>query len=223
MLTVMRAWRHGCGPLEPWFRATPFAAAHHYRDRALPVPRTGGVPAAAARFVATLPAPARRTLWIFDLPGPLGLWVSYALRRRWGLSPALAWNGWYDPRGVLDGREEIPLLCGLARRLPRPAARGGGVILFDSRRQRAIPAGPAESAPLPDNRFLDNRYVLNEEDGPSIGQLQALAIERVLAWSWGEEAPDLRAYLDYLGGGLVVRREVVHGETVLGRQRRAHG
>ncbi len=122
MLTAMRTWRHGCGPLEPWFRATPFAAAHHYRDRGLPMPRAGGVPAAAARFVATLPAPARRTLWILDLPGPLGLWVSYALRRRWGLSPALAWNGWYDPRGVLDGREEIPLLCALARRLPRPTS-----------------------------------------------------------------------------------------------------
>lgn len=213
MLATMRAWRHGCGPLEPWFRATPFAAAHHYRDRALAVPRAAGVPVAAARLVATLPAPARRTLWIFDLPGPLGLWVSYALRRRWGLSPVLAWNGWYDPRGVLDGREEIPLLCALARRLPRPSGRGGGAILFDSRRQRAIPPGTSSPA-----RFLDNRYVLNEEDAPSIEQLGAMAIERVLAWSWGEEAEDLRAYLDYLGGGLVVRRE-----ADLGRERRAHG
>ena len=34
---AMRAWRRGAGPLEPWFRATPFAAACHYRDRALPV------------------------------------------------------------------------------------------------------------------------------------------------------------------------------------------
>ena len=59
--------------------------------------------------------------------------------------------------------------------------------------------------------------MLSEEDAPGIEQLRALAIERVLAWSWGEEAPDLRAYLDYLGGGLVVRRE-----TDLGRQRRAH-
>jgi hypothetical protein len=213
MLATMRAWRHGCGPLEPWFRATPFAAAHHFRDRALPIPRAPGVPVAAARLVATLPAPARRTLWIFDLPGPLGLWVSYALRRRWGLSPALAWNGWYDPRGVLDGREEIPLLCALARRLPRPSGRGGGAILFDSRRQRAIPPGTSSPA-----RYLDNRYVLNEEDAPGIEQLGAMAIERVFAWSWGEEAEDLRAYLDYLGGGLVVRRE-----TDLGRERRAHG
>jgi hypothetical protein len=213
MLATMRTWRHGCGPLEPWFRATPFAAAHHYRDRALPIPRAPGVPVAAARFVATLPAPARRTLWIFDLPGPLGLWVSYALRRRWGLSPVLAWNGWYDPRGVLDGREEIPLLCALARRLPRPSGRRGGAILFDSRRQRAIPPGTSSPA-----RYLDNRYVLNEEDAPGIEQLGAMAIERVLAWSWGEEAEDLRAYLDYLGGGLVVRRE-----TDVGRERRAHG
>ena len=213
MLATMRAWRHGCGPLEPWFRATPFAAAHHYRDRALAVPRAAEVPVAAARLVATLPAPARRTLWIFDLPGPLGLWVSYALRRRWGLSPALAWNGWYDPRGVLDGREEIPLLCALARHLPRPSGRGGGAILFDSRRQRAIPPGTSSPA-----RFLDNRYVLNEEDAPGIEQLGAMAIERVLAWSWGEEAEDLRAYLDYLGGGLLVRRE-----ADLGRERRAHG
>ena len=213
MLATMRAWRHGCGPLEPWFRATPFAAAHHYRDRALAVPRPAGVPVAAARLVATLPAPARRTLWIFDLPGPLGLWVSYALRRRWGLSPVLAWNGWYDPRGVLDGREEIPLLCALARRLPRPSGRRGGAIVFDSRRQRAIPPGTSSPA-----RFLDNRYVLNEEDAPGIEQLGAMAIERVLAWSWGEEAEDLRAYLDYLGGGLLVRRE-----ADLGRERRAHG
>jgi len=59
--------------------------------------------------------------------------------------------------------------------------------------------------------------VLNEEDAPGVEQLRALGIERVLAWSWGEEAEDLRAYLDYLGSGLVVRRA-----TVLGRERRAH-
>lgn len=208
----MRAWRRGCGPLEPWFRATPFAAANHYRDRALPVHQIAGAPSVATRLVASLPAPARRTLWIFDLPGPLGLWVSCELRRRWGLSPALAWNGWYDPRGVLDGREEIPLLCSLARRLHRPRGRGGGAILFDSCRQRAIPPGGASRA-----RFLDNRYILNEEDGPSIEQLRAMGIERVLVWSWRKAAEDLSAYLDYLEGRLVVLHE-----TGLARTLRAH-
>jgi len=194
----MRAWRRGCGPLEPWFRATPFAAANHYRDRALPIPRVPAAPPAAVRLVAGLPAPARRTLWVFDLPGPLGLWVGWELRRRWGLSPALAWNGWYDPRGVLDGREEIPLLCALARRLRPPSGKGGGVILFDSLRLRPIP----EAARA---HILDNRYVLNEEDAPSLEQLRAMGIERVRAWSWREAAEDLRAYLDYLGGRLVVQ------------------
>lgn len=212
ILDAMRAWRRGCGPLEPWFRATPFAAANHYRDGALAI-ACPAEPPAARRLAASLPRPARGTLWIFDLPGPLGLWLTWELRRRRGLSAALAWNGWYDPRGVLDGREEIPLLCALARRLPRPSGRGGGALLFDSRRQRAIPPGTSSPA-----RYLDNRYVLNEEDAPSIEQLGAMAIERVLVWSWGEEAEDLRAYLDYLGGGLVVRRE-----TDLGRERRAHG
>jgi hypothetical protein len=193
----MRAWRRGCGPLEPWFRATPFAAATHYRDRALPVPRVAAPAAAAIRLVAGLPAPARRTLWVLDLPGPLGLWVAWELRRRWGLSAALAWNAWYDPRGILDGREEIPLLCTLARRLRRPSGRGAGAILFDSHRLRTIP----ESARA---HVLDNRYVLNEEDAPSLEQLRAMGIERVRAWSWREAAEDLRAYLDYLGGRLVV-------------------
>ena len=45
----------------------------------------------------------------------------------------------------------------ILRRLPRPTARGGGVILFD------------------------NRYLLNEEDAPGVEQLRAMAIERVLA------------------------------------------
>jgi len=206
----MRAWRRGCGPLEPWFRATPFAAASHYRDRALPVPRIAGVPALAVRLVAGLPAPSRRTLWIFDLPGSLGLWVGYQLRRRRGLSLALAWNGWYDPRGVLDGREEIPLLCALGRRLPPPRPAGGGAILFDSHRHRAIPDGEAARAGL-----LDNRYVLNEEDAPSIAQLRAIGIERVRAWSWREAAEDVRTYLDYLGGRLIVRHATdLAGEVV---------
>jgi len=210
ILAAMRAWRRGCGPLEPWFRATPFAAANHYRDRALPIPHVATAPPAAIRLVSGLPAPARRTLWVFDLPGSLGLWVGCELRRRWGLSPVLAWNGWYDPRGILDGREEIPLLCTLARRLRPPSGRGGGAILFDSHRLRAIPESARANA-------LDNRYALNEEDAPSLEQLRAMGIERVRAWSCREAAEDLRAYLDYLGGGLVVRHR-----TGLAREVAAH-
>ena len=68
---AMRAWRRGAGPLEPWFRATPFAAACHYRDRALPVKDHGAPPRAVENLLRLLPAPDPRTLWIFDLPGPL--------------------------------------------------------------------------------------------------------------------------------------------------------
>src|SRR5262249_46241284 len=102
-LSAMRAWRRGVGALEPRVRATHFASAHHYRGRISCPPRRERGPAQLERLLRELPAPARDTLWIFDLPGPLALLFAYELRRRFGVASALAWNGWYDPEGALDG------------------------------------------------------------------------------------------------------------------------
>jgi len=193
VLAAMRAWRNGCGPLEPWFRATPFAAANHYRDRSLPIRCPAETPA-GARLVAALPRPSRRTLWIFDVPGPLALRLAWELRRRWGLTAALAWNGWYDPRGLLSGRDEIPLLLSLAGGLARAKAGIGFCLFFDGNRQ----------AGRPNPRVFDNRYTLSEEDGPTIEQLEAIGVKGVRAWSWHGMAIDVKAYLDYLRSRLPV-------------------
>ena len=125
VLGTMVAWRRGVGALEPWFRATPFAAALHYRERVPRAAVAASAPSPVERLLRSLPSPDPRALWIFDLPGPLALWLAYGLRRRFGMAGALAWNGWYDPRGVLDGSEEIPLLLGWvasSRALPLGAA-----------------------------------------------------------------------------------------------------
>ncbi|HXJ82681.1 MAG TPA: hypothetical protein VMS64_28835 [Candidatus Methylomirabilis sp.] len=193
ILQVMRAWRRGCGPLTPWFRATPFAAALQYRDRSLAV-RCPEEPGAARRLATVLPRPTRSRLWIFDLPGPLGLWLAWELRRRWGHSAALAWNGWYDPRGLLDGHSEISILLALGRRLACTSITAGACLLFDSNRH-AGNAGP---------HVLDNRYRLNEEDAPSAEQLAGMGIVQVSAFSWHLAADDLKAYLDHVRSRLPV-------------------
>ena len=190
VLAAMLAWRGGVGALEPWFRATPFAAALHHREHR---PRTHArtsapaSPASVDRLLRSLPAPDPRALWIFDLPGPLALWLAYGLRRRFGLASALAWNGWYDPRGVLDGSEEIPLLLALGRKLARLPARRGACLVFDSGRHAAMKAGA-----------LDNRYALGEEDAPSVEHLGEMGIRRVRTWTWDAPGDDLSAYLGYL-------------------------
>ena len=186
-LDAMRAWRRGVGALEPWFRATPFASAHHYRGRAFSSGVEAAMPAPVERLLHGLPAPEPHTLWIFDLPGPSALWLAYALRRRFGMAAALAWNGWYDPRGVLDGREEIPLLLALGARLGRLRAPSSACLVFDSRRA----TGKTDGA-------LDNRYALGEEDAPSLEHLRATGIRRVRAWAWEAVAEDLSAYFAYL-------------------------
>ena len=190
VLGAMLAWRRGVGALEPWFRATPFAAALHHRERR-PRPRARtsapASPASVDRLLRSLPAPDPRALWIFDLPGPLALWLAYGLRRRFGLASALAWNGWYDPRGVLDGCEEIPLLLALGRKLARLPARRGDCLVFDSGRHASMKAGA-----------LDNRYALGEEDAPSVEHLGEMGIRRVRAWTWDAPGDDLSAYLGYL-------------------------
>jgi hypothetical protein len=186
-LAAMRAWRRGVGALEPWFRATPFAAAHHYRGHMRrPRPRLTA-PAPVEKLLRSLPTPEPATLWIFDLPGPLALWLAYGLRRRFGMASALAWNGWYDPRGVLDGGEEIPLLLALGKKLERVPARRGTCLVFDSARHAEKKAGA-----------LDNRYALGEEDAPSLEHLQAMGVRRVRAWAWHAPGEDLSAYLAYL-------------------------
>ena len=191
-LRAMRAWRHGVGALEPWFRATPFAAAHHYR---WPTRRPRlTAPASVEKLLRSLPAPSPHTLWIFDLPGPLALWLAYGLRRRFGMTSALAWNGWYDPRAVLDGSEEIPLLLALGARVGRLPARRRGCLVFDSSRHAAQKAGA-----------LDNRYTLGDEDAPSREHLKALGIRRVSAWVWDAPGEDLSGYLDYLRARMPVR------------------
>ncbi len=186
-LSAMRAWRRGVGALEPWFRATPFASAYHYRGRLPGVPRRERRHAPLERLLRELPSPARDTLWIFDLPGPLALRLAYALRMRVGVASALAWNGWYDPEGALDGREEIPLLLGLGRRIARVPARRGACLLLDGDRHGEKRAGA-----------LDNRYLLGEEDVPSLEHLDEMGVRRVRVWVWQRPAKDLAAYLAYL-------------------------
>jgi len=194
---AMRAWRHGCGPLLPWFRATPFAAAHHYRDRSLPIPAR--VPAhlvddgrgVLGRLASARSRPSPAALWIFDVPASLGLVLADALRRRWRLASALCFNGWYDPRGVLDGRTEIPLLLALGARRSSPPPARGVCLYFDSDRRREVPE--AEVASL-----LDNRYQLGEEDAPAVGEIRAAGWRRIVAHVAGAPAKDLLAYLEYL-------------------------
>ena len=193
VLGAITAWRSGVGALEPWFRATPFAAALHYRERLPRAAARASAPAAVERLLRSLPSPGPQTLWVFDLPGPEALWLAYALRRRVGMASALAWNGWYDPRGVLDGSEEIPLLLALGRRLARVRGRRGGCLIFDSARHAEKKLGA-----------LDNRYALGEEDAPSVEHLLHMGIRRVRAWSWTAPGEDLSAYLAYLGTRLPV-------------------
>lgn len=193
-LGAMRAWRRGVGALEPWFRATPFASAHHYRGRAVARRIAAAMPPPVERLLRALPAPEPSTLWIFDAPGPAALWLAYGLRRTLGVATALAWNGWYDPRGALDGREEIPLLLGLGARLARLRTSGTACLVFDSLRHAAKGAGA-----------LDNRYALGEEDAPSLEHLSGMGMRRVRVWVWEAMAEDLGAYLAYLRTGLAVR------------------
>ncbi len=196
----MRAWRSGVGALEPWFRATPFAAAHHYRGRRLrPLSRTRP-PASVERLLRSLPSPSRQTIWIFDLPGPQALWLAYGLRKRLGLASALAWNGWYDPHGALDGREELPLLLTLARRLACVPAGRGACLLFDSTRHAEKREGT-----------LDNRYALGEEDVPSLEHLREMGVRRIRAWVWQRPGDDLSAYLAYLRQRLPVTLTIEAG------------
>jgi hypothetical protein len=192
LIQVMRAWRRGAGPLEPWFRATPFAAACHYRDRTLAIERAGAPPRVVDRVLDLLPSPGRGTLWVFDLPGPLAVWLAYALRRRRALTAALAWNGWYDPRGVLDGRQEIPLLLTLGATLERAPSRGAYLLLDTSRHRK----------PRADR--LDNGYALSEEDLPNAEQLAGMGVKRVRVWAWRRPGEDLTAYLAALAGRLQV-------------------
>jgi hypothetical protein len=197
ILAAMRGWRRGAGPLLPWFRATPFAAAHHYRDRALAVTAPLAPPRAVTELLSLLPTAAPDTLWVLDLPGPLALWLAYELRRERALGSALCWNGWYDPRGALDGLEEIPLLLALGRRLERGRTPRASALVFDARRHGNLPA-----AGTPDLRdrtgTLDNRYTLNEEDAPNAELLRAIGVRRVHVYAWGELAPDLSGYVEYL-------------------------
>ena len=199
-LGAMRAWRSGVGALEPWSRATPFAAAHHYRGRRFTAHSNPGTPAPVERLLRSLPSPSAHTLWIFDLPGPLSLWLAYGLRKRFGLASALAWNGWYDPHGALDGREEIPLLLELGRKLARLPERRGACLLFDSRRHAEKQTGA-----------LDNRYTLGEEDAPSLEHLRDMGVRRVRAWVWQTPGDDLSAYLVYLRQRLPVTLTVEVG------------
>ena len=145
-LRAMRAGRRGIGALEPWFRATPFAAAHHYRG---PTRRARlEAPPPVEQLLRSLPAPEPHELWIFDLPGPLALWLASGLRRRFGMTSVLAWNGWYDPRGVLDGSEEIPLLLALGKRVERLPARRRVCLVFDSTRHAAQKTGTSTTATI---------------------------------------------------------------------------
>jgi hypothetical protein len=141
------------------------------------------------------------------MPAAPGLWLASVLRRQRGLPSALGFKGWYDPRGILDGRREIPLLLALGERLGPARSGRGACLFFDSDRRREIP-GADPSA------FLDNRYDLDEEDAPGIAEIRAAGWRRVCARTWGEPAKDLVAYLEYLEAELPVTSERDLGASV---------
>jgi hypothetical protein len=185
VIGAMRGWRVGCRVLLPWFRATPFAAAHHYRDRTLHVTAPAEPPRAIQQLTEGLPPVDPSTLWVVDLPGVAALWFAYRLRRRRAAAAALVFNGWYDPEGCLDGRAEVPLLLALGERLRglRPRAEAG--LVFDRCRLGT-----------PTAARLDNRYRLGEEDFPSLEQLRETGRRRITVFTEGDVAPDLAVWLD---------------------------
>jgi hypothetical protein len=199
VIRAMRAWRRGCAMLAPWFRATPFAAAHHYRDRTLPVRAPARPPRAVERLARSLPPANPSSLWIIDLPGPAGLWLAYLLRRRLRVAVALGFDGWYDPEGRLDGRAEIPLLLTLGERLrgTRPRAEAGVVL------DRGRLGGEVSSL------RLDNRYSLGPEDFPPLEHLRLAGRLAVCVFTEGGVAPDLGAWLDDVRPAVAV--EIVTG------------
>lgn len=142
-------------------------------------------------------------LWILDLPGPLALEVAHALRRRRSVASALCFNAWYDPRGVLDGRAEIPLLLTLGERLATAPAARGACLVFDARRHE--PASPA---------LLDNRYRLGDEDAPTIEHLRAAGYRGVTAITEGEPAPDDSAPVPHAMPGPRTPREKALSLTI---------
>ena len=193
IVRAMRAWRRGCVASLPWFRATPFAAANHYRDRALGVAAPRSAPPDAAAIASALPTWDRTNFWVIDGRAATALWLAHMLRRDRGLAFALAFNGWYDADGALDGRAEIALLLALGE---RPAARTHGEAGLICERERF-------DAPF-DNSRLDNRYRLGDEDLPSLDQLRQLGRRRVCIFTGRETAPDLSAWGDELRPGMTV-------------------
>jgi len=186
IIASMRAWRRGCSMLVPWFRATPFAAAHHYRDRTLLVRAPARAPLAVERLARALPSADPSALWIIDLPGTAALWLGYLLRRRLGLALALGFDGWYDPEGCLDGRAEIPLLLTFGERLRGTHPRTEAGLLLDRERLKT------EASPL----RLDNRYSLGPEGFPPLEHLRRAGRRSVCVFTEGGVAPDLGAWLD---------------------------
>jgi hypothetical protein len=193
ILRAMRAWRRGCVATLPWFRATPFAAANHYRDRSLPVTAPRVAPAAAVGLVRALPAWDRESFWVIDVEAPTALWVASLVRQERGLALALAFNGWYDVDGALDGRAEIPLLLALAERQTR-ATRGEAGLICEGARATATA----------DAQHLDNRYALSDEELPSGDQLRELGRRRVCVFTAHATAPDLAEWIATLGDGIAV-------------------
>lgn len=193
IVRAMRAWRRGCVGILPWFRATPFAAANHYRDKALRVTAPRAVPLGAATLASVLPTWDRTTFWVIDVHAPTALWLAYVLRRKRGLALALAFNGWYDADGALDGRAEIALLLALGE---RAAARTHGEAGLVCERSRL-------DAPT-DGDHLDNRYQLGDEDLPAPDQLRLLGRRRVCIFTEHGIASDLAAWADALRADMPV-------------------
>jgi hypothetical protein len=177
----------------PWFRATPFAAANHYRDRTLRVTAARSSPAEVSTLAAALPPWQRTTFWVIDAHARTALWLAHELRRTRGLTLALAFNGWYDVDGALDGRASIALLLALGE---RPAAHPCGEAGLVCERERI-------DAPS-DGTRLDNRYQLGDEELPSLDQLRALGRTRVCVFTVDDTAPDLSAWVDELRAEIAV-------------------
>lgn len=129
---------------------------------------------AAARVAAAGLPPD--TMWIVDLRGAasvaFGVTLSRAAREPVSLVPTF--NNWPAEDELVPAEETLAALATMQPRMPDPGTSGSRpVFLLDAWRL-------AYRFDEPDDDTYDNRYILNPSDLPSVDDLRAHGIQRVV-------------------------------------------
>lgn len=185
-------WRNNTNAFECFLKSTPFVSLKNYPDFTLDDFNISFKDKLLYNKIKTIIEKHNllSTIFILDMPGHIGVKMSYLLQNNDNIKPILTFNALLHPYGLVGNKTYISnlLQCGSGLKDISPE---GYIFILDNGRYLADYDGKSEES-------FNNQYETTEEDMPSIELLNELSYLNTVYIYIDKIKEDIDCYLNYL-------------------------